>query len=384
MISGERIAGEIKRRFPGIKIIWGGNHATFAADQLAAKDYVDVVVLGEGMVTFKELVERIDAGKPIDDVRGIVFRENGKTTGTGPRKPIEDINTLPFPDWTMVSKKMPGSTAICSSRGCPFDCIYCSTTSFWGRKWRARSAGNIIEEIEHFFEVYRPEKKSLKLAFVDDNFTVDRQRVKRFCRLIPEKNWDLNWGVSSRIEFLDEELVGIMSDAGCSGIFLGIESGSDRVLERMKRRYTADQVKAAVEICLNAGILPTCSFMIGNPFEDRNDIEKTLSLLMALKSHHVQVHIFSPVIGTEVCKNAEKYGVEILTDQYELINPEGKAFLNTKYLKAKEIEDIYHKALGLILRKNREGKHLEKAAEINRNRRANARKADRQNPGKGL
>ena len=378
IINGAKIAREIKKRLPETKIIFGGNHATFTVDELIKEDYVDVVVMGEGEITFKELVGKIERNLPLDDVRGIVFRRDGKTIRTAPREPIKDINTIPFPDWRFMNEKMPVSVAICSSRGCPHDCIYCSTTSFWGRKWRSRSARNIIDEINNIFDVYKPEKRSLRIGFVDDNFTVDRERVKRFCHLIHEEKLDLKWGASSRVEFIDESLLEIMADAGCTGLFMGIESGSERVLKLMKRGYSIDEVKEKVEMSMKMGILPTCSFMIGNPFEDKSDIEKTLSLLKALKTYRVQVHIFAPLIGTEVFKNTEKYGIDILTDKFESINLEGKAFLNTRHLKQEEIENIYHKCIGIVLRRMREEPLVEKIIKVSRYRREIESKANDQ------
>lgn len=367
--NGKIIAQEIRKKFPKTTIIFGGNHATFVADELAAEPFVDIVVKGEGEVTFKELIERIDQKRSIDDVRGIVFQANGKIVHTGQRELIKDLNTIPFPDWTMICNEMPQNIPMCTSRGCPYDCIYCSTTSFWGRKWRFRSAQNMIDEINNIFDVYQPEKKNLRISFVDDSFTINQKRVKEFCRLVHQENFELEWGVSSRIELIDDELLEIMADAGCVDIFFGIESGSNRVLKLLKRHYTIDEVKAKVERCLDFGLLPTCSFMIGNPFEDKSDIEETFALLKALKSYKVQAHLFTPFIGTEVFNNAQKYCVEITTKEYEMMQLETKASLNTKYLKANEIEDLYHKGVGLVLKRHREGNLLKKIAEKNRNRR---------------
>lgn len=368
MLSGEKIAREIRKRFPRTKIIYGGNHATFTADELARKDYVDVVVVGEADLTFPELVAKMDRGQSLEDVKGIVFREDGKFIRTEPRPAIQDVNTVPFPDWTIVTDKIPKSIKVCSSRGCPHDCIYCSTTAFWGRKWRPRTAQNIIDEINYVLDVYKPEKRSLGIGFVDDNFTVDKGRVMEFCRLIDEQDAELQWGASSRIELIDRELLRTMAASGCNGVFLGVESGSDRVLKMMKRRYSAEEVREKVEMCLDVGIIPTCSFMIGNPYEDRSDIERSLSLLKELRTYKVQVHIFSPLIGTEIFKYPDKFGAEILTDQSELMNPEEKAFLNTKYMKAEEVEDLFQRGVGFAIRRHREKPLIDKLARTNRER----------------
>lgn len=378
IISGKIIAKEIKKRFPKTTIIFGGNHATFIADELAREKYVDIVVVGEGEVTFKEVVEKIDLNESLEDTKGIVFRKNGKIVRTPPRPNIKDIDTIPFPDWTLHYDKMPKSIPMCSSRGCPHDCIYCSTTSFWGRKWRPRSAQNMVDEIKYTFDVFSPEQRHLEVGFVDDNFTVNRERVKTFSRLVQREDFEIQWGASSRIELIDDELLEIMADSGCKDLFFGVESGSDRVLKLMNRHYTVDEVKAKVEKCLEYGILSICSFMIGNPFEDKSDIEKTFSLLKELRSYKVQVHIFTPLIGTEVFINAGKYGVKLIDEEYNTMRLESKALLNTRYLKAQEIEDAHHKGWGYILKRYREAALLEKVAKENRARRAESLKIKNQ------
>jgi radical SAM superfamily enzyme YgiQ (UPF0313 family) len=369
MVGGKIIAKEIRKRFPNTTIIFGGNHATFTAEELVVESYVDFVVKGEGEVTFKELVDRLDRKLPVDDVKGIVFERGGKAVTTPTREPIQDINTIPFPDWSLVVDGMPGFIPMCSSRGCPHDCIYCSTTSFWTRKWRSRSARNMIDELQGIYERFQPEKKHMRIAFVDDNFTVNRKRVYEFCKLAGQLEFDIKWGCSSRLELMDDELMQIMSDGGCTDIFIGVESGSPRVLEKMNRRYTPEEVKTKVQRCMDFGIVPTCSFMVGNPYEEKSDVEATFTLIKELKSFKVQVHIFTPLIGTRVYNNAEKFGVEILSDENEKMNLESKARLNTRHLTAKEIERFYNKGVGLVLKRHREGMLLSKIVKQNRERR---------------
>jgi radical SAM superfamily enzyme YgiQ (UPF0313 family) len=369
MVGGKIIAQEVRKRFPKTTIIFGGNHATFTARELAPEPFVDFVVKGEGEITFKELVERLDQKRPVDDVKGIVYMHGGEVIETPPREPIADIDTIPFPDWSLASDKMPKQITMCSSRGCPHDCIYCSTTAFWTRTWRARSAQNMIDEIRSVFEHYEPEKKILQIGFVDDNFTVNRKRVIEFCRLVGQQEFEIMWGCSSRIELLDDELLQIMSDAGCTDMFLGVESGSPRVLKKMNRRYTPEEVKTKVLRCMDFGILPTCSFMIGNPFEDKSDVEATLTMLKQLKSFKVQTHLFTPLIGTRVYDNSEEYGVEILTNNDDSMNLEAKALLNTRYLTAKEIEEYYHKGVGLVFKRYREAELLRKIVNAYREKR---------------
>ncbi|MCP5101911.1 MAG: radical SAM protein [bacterium] len=370
VIGGKQIAAEIKKRFPNVFIIFGGNHATFTAKELLNEPYVDVVVKGEGEITFKELIDRLDANRPYDDLEGLVYKKDGQTIDNPPRKPIADIDSIPFPDWSIITDKMPVQMPVNSSRGCPNDCIYCSTTSFWTRKWRARSAQNIIDEIKSVFQRFQPEEKKLVINFVDDNFTVNRKRVMELCRLLGECNFKLLWGCSSRVELLDDEILRVISQAGCNQIFMGIESGSARVLRQMKRHYTPELVKEKVELCLEYGIIPTCSFMVGNPFEDRSDVEETFALIGILKSYKVQVHIFTPLIGTPVYRDPQKYGVEILSTDSEKMTLEAKAQLNTCYLSSREIEELYNKGVGLVLRRHREAQILNKIASKNRKKMA--------------
>lgn len=366
LIGGKIVAQEIKRKLPGTTIIFGGNHATFTAEELIKETYIDIIVMGEGEFTFKELIERLDRKQSYHDVQGIVYCQSGKVIRTPPRPLLQDINTLPFPDFSIQQSKMPQQIPMCSSRGCPHDCIYCSTTSFWGRKWRARSPQNLIDEFHGIFDTFKPVKRELMVGFIDDNFTVNRNRVFEFCRLLSYEDFRLKWGVSSRLEFIDKELVQTMAEVGCASLFFGIESGSERVLKQMNRHYSPGEALEKVEMCVDLGIIPTCSFMIGNPFEDRSDIEKSFQLIRTLKSYKVQVHIFTPLIGTNLYTDKDAFGVEILTAKNETMNLESKALLNTHYLKATEIEELYNKGVGYVLRRHREGVSLEKIAERNR------------------
>ncbi len=378
MISGKKIAQEIKKRFPPTTIVFGGNHATFTAKDLLKEPYADAVVKGEGEITFKELVECLDKRSSLAGIKGLVFKEGDRIMENSPREPIADIDAIPFPDWKLVLDTMPTSIPMCSSRGCPHDCIYCSTTSFWTRKWRSRSAQNMIDEIHSTFDRYQPENRKLEIAFVDDNFTVNRKRVLDFCRLVNQSDFTLKWACSSRVELLDEELVQAMSSTGCSELFMGIESGSIRVLEKMNRRYTPDIVRDKVQLCVEYGIIPTCSFMVGNPYEEESDVEDSFNLIHSLKSHKVQVHIFTPLIGTPVYHYPEKYGVELLSKDSEILSLESRAQLNTGHLKAKEIETLYNKGVGLVLKRYRESFLLEKIAAQNREKRKIGAKHDHQ------
>ena len=333
-------------------VIVGGTHATFMADDLATTPDIDVVVLHEGEYTFRELLDYREGRKRLCDIRGIVYQHDNKTVKTDGRPPIKDLDGLPFParqflPETAIYKRK----HILSSRGCVFRCIYCASSAMNQYQWRPRSPDNVIREIESVSAEY-----SHTFYFADDNFPVNEDRTISICKGIVEKNLDVHWGCLSRIEFIDNpDLLDNMYEGGCNQIFIGAESGSDAILKKMKRNYTAADVKRIVELCNHKGISTTVSFIIGSPYETKEDIQKTLDLAADLDTPNVAFHIFTPYVGTPAYVNPEKYGITILSPNPEQFDKNTRPVIKTRYLKPEEIMEWYCESFGVSIIKGRQG-----------------------------
>ena len=226
-------------------VILGGPHATFMPRQtLEECKYVDMIVRGEGEETTRELIEHIEKGASLREVKGITFREDNEIIDTEPRPFIKNIDDIPFPSRDLLPMdlyKYNGVkyTSMLTSRGCPFKCSFCSSSRLFGGFWRGRNPENVLEEMKIIYEEYGVRN----IMIVDDTFTLDQERAEKICDGIIKEGWDISWGASSRVDTLSKRLVEKMKKAGCWVIFLGIESGCQKILDTIGKRITLEQVK---------------------------------------------------------------------------------------------------------------------------------------------
>jgi len=350
------IAEMLKADKPGLISVLGGNTATFLADTLAAREYVDFVVRGEGELTFPQLLDALVNGKDPAEVRGISYFCGDKVVHTPDRGLIDDLDKLLFParDLLPLAQKYPHS--LLSSRGCAYGCIYCSSAAFWKKSFRMRSVDNIIAEIEALQKT-----EELKyFSFADDCLTLLPRRAREIARRIGALKLDCTWGCTGRIETLSEELVRELGAAGCRGMFFGVESGSERVLKRLGRRYKPENVYEIYLLCLRYGIRPYFSFMVGLPFETPDDLVLTYRLIERLEGVESGVHILTPLPGTPIFNEAAKYGLKIAGHNTAELDINNYSLADTEHLSREFINEAYRKAVGYSL------KALRKTATINR------------------
>jgi radical SAM superfamily enzyme YgiQ (UPF0313 family) len=307
---GLKIAEEIKRKASDIKIVFGGVHPTVMPQWVLEKPSVDFVVIGEGEITAIELFEKIRSGKDdYDSVKGIGYKADGRCVFTKPREYVKDLDSLPFParhllpsDWYFQPPgKIRGvwlerSATIMASRGCPGHCIFCSSHLMWGRATRFRSPQNVIAEIKQLVSDYGVNG----LWFLDDTFTVNHQWVREFCSLLKQSGLKITWGVQARVNYVTEDLLREMKSAGCVQVDYGVESGSPKVLQTMKKEITSEQVKKAFDISRKVGIRSLATFMIGLPTEEKEDVEMTAKLVNEIKPDFAEFFFATPYPGTEL------------------------------------------------------------------------------------
>ncbi len=361
MPLGVRLAEALRHRAPELFLIAGGNAATFENRELVDNGIFDVVVLREGEVSLKKIIENLSKGKPLNGINGIVWRNGQKTVTQTFVDYAHPLDKFAFPDFDDLDRPEQYLKAIVSSRGCTHRCIYCSTQQMW-RKWRGRSVGNIMAELDHLIHRYLPSR----VAFIDDDFTIDRDRVFGICKGLIIRGAPFRWSFSARPERIDEEMLDKVAAAGCESIFFGIESGSDSVLKQLNRRYTIADIHRLTAACKSRGVLPVLSLMIGNPYETQADVEATLRLLCEVDTHRLNLSVFTPFRGTPVYRHAHRYGVTLLTPNGSsgIINDDtGEVFHRTKHLSADQIREFWLDGVGIIMKRTWEARAFQPSAE---------------------
>lgn len=312
-------ANLIKKKFPKTPIVVGGPHPTLTAgDTLQNISDIDIVVRGEGEYSFLDLIKTIDKRGDLRTVKGISFRDKkGRVIHNPNREVIQSLDDLPMParDLLPIDKyqqTIPLSDKICTSmitsRGCPYNCVYCSTSEQWGHKIRHRSAKNVVDEIEYLIKNYKLDG----VGFFDDVFTMDKKRVIEICREILKRKLNIHWWCEARANTIDKELVKWMRKSGCEHISMAIESGSNRILRNIKKAITVEQGIEAAKIIKRAGIKLKAFFMHGLPGETYKDIKKTVFLSRYLE-HKLGVDEATQSLtivypGTELEKLAKEMG----------------------------------------------------------------------------
>jgi radical SAM superfamily enzyme YgiQ (UPF0313 family) len=308
---------------PNTIVVVGGAHATFTAKEMLNEcKAIDVVVIGEGEETFKELVNTIKEGKNLKDVEGIVFRQGRKIIENPKRQMIKNLDKLPFPAYDLlpIEKYKVGKirfATIITSRGCPFRCIFCSSSEIVGKIWRARSVKNIMQELKMLNKNYDVRE----IEFLDDLFTFDIKRTKDFCNALKKSKMNISWSCSSRADIIvrNPEIANYLKEAGCHTIYVGAESGSQKILNIIGKGITTEQVRECVKIVKRAGIKILLSFVIGIPGETHADIEKTIRFSREVKPDFVQFTICTPYPGTPLYYEAKKKGL-LLSENWEDYN----------------------------------------------------------------
>lgn len=286
-----QVCEKVKEKSPGCFIVLGGPHATAVAMPTMKKwNCIDAVVLGEGEVTFTELVQAIGSGSGTI-VAGTIMRDNtGAPVEGEKRELVNSLDELPFPAYDLY-QPLPGEELFVEAgRGCPFKCTFCSTSPFWQRRHRVKSPQRIVDEINYirqFHEVNR-------VHFTHDLFTTNTEWVEEVCGALINAGLDIKWTCSSRIDTIAEPLIALMARAGCNAIFFGIESGSERILKLIDKAIPFAKTSEIISTCYKYGISPNGGLILGFPFEDTQSFNDTFhAYVQLLKGGMKPLHIFS-------------------------------------------------------------------------------------------
>jgi anaerobic magnesium-protoporphyrin IX monomethyl ester cyclase len=306
----------IKEVDPQITTVFGGVHPSFMYEEtLQNYPCVDMVVIGEGEYTMRELVRALDTGQPLESVKGIAYRKS-TICKTEKRPLVQNLDELPIPARHLFHMDMYPSYrrgSISTSRGCPFRCIFCSASAFNGHKVRYHSVERILQEIEQLQDTFGCNE----ISFNDDLFAFDAQRVIQVCQEMKERDLNIKWGCNARIDSITPELLETMRDAGCTTILFGAESFSQKVLDAIGKHSKAEDTKRALKWARDAGILCQITLVLGLPGEDDETFKETLSFLEEFESKAAWAFFLSPYPGTEIFSNPDKFGITILNRKWD-------------------------------------------------------------------
>jgi radical SAM superfamily enzyme YgiQ (UPF0313 family) len=292
-------AKAIKEVLPKCKTVVGGWHASYVPDSLLANPEIDYVVMGEGERAITQLATCITNGNEsaATTIPGVAFRRQGINI-KNPPKFIENMDELPYParhliplelyDRTIEYLNAKPADVMSISRGCVFDCGFCETRKLWGNICRAFSPQRVIGEIQDLMSKYGTKG----IYFINDNFTLRKKETLELCNLMIKNKLALEWVCDTRVDLVDQELLEAMSKAGCKTIWFGVESGSQRILQRIGRNTTLEQIETAFKLCRKNGIQTACSFMLGVPDETLKDMEMSLKFAKKLNPDWCLFNVF--------------------------------------------------------------------------------------------
>ena len=320
----ERFCTEVKRLTPSLPLVIGGPHisGTGAEDLHFPFDFA---LLGESEISLPLLVSALRGERDYEDVPGLVYRTGTQLRST-PRGPfIENLDEIPFPqrellDLNAYATFVPGKglrhvTTITASRGCPFQCVFCSAHVILGKRFRLRSVGNVLAEIEEA----RNRFHIPHFYFNDSTLTLKRDWILELCDGIRQRKLDITWEGMTRVNMVDRKLLKSLKGAGFVRLSLGIESGDQRILDIMKKGVTLEDIREAYRLCREAGIETESFAMLGLPGETRETIRRTAWFVRSIPEvRYSSFSIATPYPGSELMVMAKKgqYGLKLLSADY--------------------------------------------------------------------
>lgn len=321
-------AVEIARRAKaaGVPVVMGGPHVTFD-DEVLRSGLCDVIVRGEGEWTFLRVVECIRDDGDLASIDGINFTSGQGSVVMTPDAALPDVKRLPHPARDLLGITRYGRlemggrkmTPIVTSRGCPYDCSFCASSSFSGRRWRARDPEQVLGEIEEIVGTYG----FRGIAFLDDNFTLDPERVKEICLRIVHRGLDLYWWCFSRADTVlrNEEMVAAMARAGAKYVFMGFESRSPATLGNYRKKLSPDAAKEAIRMLRGYGISTHASFILGDVGETEQMVRDTIRFAKELSPEAVQFSLLTPYPGTRLHEEVRSRIFNRNWDDYDCLHP---------------------------------------------------------------
>lgn len=321
------LSKRLKKELPGALLVIGGPHITSIPNETMNSSSYDVGVLGEGELTFLEIAQQLSGGRlNLKSIKSIVYRKGKELVFTAPREFIKDLDSLPFParhllpplkDYMPVPAsyiKLPLGHLM-TSRGCPYQCIFCDRKVF-GNMVRTRSPKNVVDEIEELMNKHGAKE----IKFFDDTFTMDYERVLAIFKEMEKRRIKIPWSCLTRVNRVSKELLIEMKNAGCWQVAYGLESGNQKILNRMKKGITLEQSRNAVMWAKEAGLNVRAFFVLGTPGETLGTIRDTIEFAKSLPLDVVTFYTITLYPGNELFEIAKKEGT-VLHKDYSQYSP---------------------------------------------------------------
>ena len=343
---------------PEALTVAGGTHPTFLPERcLNETPELDMIALGEGEPVLSGLLDALESGADLSGVDGLAFRDpaSGEIRVNAKTRFVEDLDSLPYPARDLLpmelyqqigvphllfSEKKRFATVM-TSRGCPARCNFCSSRRFWGNRFRARSPGNVLDELELLVREYGVEE----VQFEDDNISLDQTRFKKLLLGMLERNLNLSWSTPNGIALwaLDREVIGLMKQAGCYEVTLAFESGNQQVLDRIIHKpLKLDKVPPIVDELKRAGIRTSSFFIVGSPGETLEQMRETFALPRRLGLTYAWFFIANPLPGTELYETCEKNGY--LKNGFDFCNNSfSRCNIETPQWTSAQVEGLAHR-----------------------------------------
>jgi anaerobic magnesium-protoporphyrin IX monomethyl ester cyclase len=314
-----RICKEIDSQ---IKVVVGGPHPSMVRHKVLECPDIDFAVYGEGERTIIELLQVLTGKRSLKDVHGIIYRVNGEIRETPPQKYISDLNTLTFPHETAADalinyEQYPpyAFDSIFATRGCPFNCFFCGSRNIWSRRVRFRSPANVSAEIRKLMA-----RGLRSVHFSDDTFGTNKKYLIELCNTLIKDCPGLKWGCEIHAKLVNDQIIKLMKTAGCYRITIGIESGNNYILNKIRKGFTIEEAFEAVKIIKRYKIDIGAFFMVGFPFETADMLNDTIQAIKKVKCDWIYYSIFTPYPGTEAFEYCLKHGIISEDYDYSLYN----------------------------------------------------------------
>ncbi len=324
-----------------IIVVLGGAHPSAIPQEALSDRNVDFVIIGDGESAFKKLLESIESGNNVKDIDGLGFRQGDSMTINKKQRYEESLDSLAFPYWDIFPldkyskiNSPHGSPArntpfmpVITSRGCPFECIFCSIHNLWGRKYRARSAENVLAELNYLKDRFGIKEVLLE----DDNLTLDNNRARQIFQGIIDQKINVTWSTPNgvAVQTIDDDLLKLMKKSGCYSVSIGVESGDEHILNNLiKKPITYSKAKSVIKSADRIGLETVVFFVVGLPGEGIGQLNKTFKLAAGLKADNVNFFFACPLPGTrllQLCREQGLVGPEL---DYERLKSDQPYFDN--------------------------------------------------------
>ena len=305
-----KTAEAIKKHDKRIKVVVGGPHATADPAHCLSNQNVDAALIGEGDMSLHKTLQAFQNNESLDNIMGVAFRDKEEKIITSNPFLIKNIDELPFPAYDLLpldEYKSPYSTrkpftSMCRTRGCSYVCTYCEIPQIYKRTFRIQSPERTIKEVDYLVNEFGIKE----IAFKDPIFTLDRNNVMKFCDLLIKRNYTLIWSANSRVDNITQEMCLKMKEAGCESLTFGLESGDQQILNNLKKHATIQQARQAISYAKKAKIKVVANFMVGNPGETNESINKTIKFMKEIGPDYVNIAFTTALPGTELWNQAEE------------------------------------------------------------------------------